>query len=430
MSKDRADSAAVSSASLVSWPLRLAASWSWRVAAVIITVGLLMYLITPLAALIISVMGALLLTVVLSPLVGWLRRRFGMGRTPAAIIAFVGGVIPVSLLFALVADQVFDELPRMIRESIRGVSTLVSQLDDTVFSESSAGIRDFLGDFEGDVGALLSAHGGFIANEAFVLASSAAGVLSLGIIVLFTLFFLLRDGRRIWIWFVRLLPAGAREPANEAGIRGWVTLGAYVKTQVQVAAIDALGIGLGAYFLGAPLALSIGVLVFFFAFIPIVGAFVSGFIAVFIVLVNLGFGKALIMLLIVLLVQQLEGNVLHPLMMGHAVSLHPLAVVLAVMAGSALAGIPGALFAVPVLAFINVVTLYLHGWDMLPDLATDPLRPGGPPGSLDEQIAESYSRTGVVRMPAAERLQDSLAIAQAEQDEQIDDEVAEAEQNA
>lgn len=194
----------------------------------------------------------------------------------------------------------------------------------------------------------------------------------------------------MWIWFVRCLPKQWRNQTNEAGIRGWVTLGSYIRTQLKVAGIDAIGIGIGAFALGVPAAIPIMVLVFFFSFIPIVGAFISGAVAVLLALVNNGLTSAIIMLVVVLAVQQIESNVLQPWLMSNAVSLHPVAVVLAVTAGSAVAGIVGAIFAVPLLALVNVTLMYLHGHDMFPELATDENRPGGPPGSLDEQIAASY----------------------------------------
>ena len=201
----------------------------------------------------------------------------------------------------------------------------------------------------------------------------------------------------MWIWFLRTLPQRWRDETNEAGIRGWVTLGWYIRTQLKVAAIDAAGIGLGALVLGVPGAVPITVLVFFFAFIPIIGAFTSGAVAVLLALVNNGLTSAIIMFFVVLIVQQLEGNVLHPWLMASAVSLHPVAVVLAVTGGGVVAGIAGAIFAVPLLAFLNVTIMYLHGHDMYPQLATDAKRPGGPPGTLEQQIAASYRTAHLVK---------------------------------
>ena len=219
----------------------------------------------------------------------------------------------------------------------------------------------------------------------------AAGAL----ITLFCTFFFLLDGRTIWAWVVGLLPRGSREHVHQAGRRGLVTLGAYTRTQILVAAVDAVGIGLGAAILQVPLALPLAVLVFLGSFIPIVGAVVTGSIAILVALVSNGPATALWMLVVVVVVQQIEGHVLQPFLMGHAVSLHPVAVLLSVAAGSFVAGIVGALFAVPIAATLNTVMLYLHGHDKFPQLGTDdhvPVRGRGHP-VLDRAIAQVAEAT-------------------------------------
>ncbi len=158
---------------------------------------------------------------------------------------------------------------------------------------------------------------------------------------------------------------------TQAGRRGLVTLSGSTRTQILVALVDAVAIGIGAAFLQVPLAVPLATLVFIGSFIPIVGAIATGAVAVLVALVAQGPVVALIMLGVVLLVQQIEGHVLQPFLMGHAVSLHPVAVLLAVAAGSMAAGIVGALFAVPIAAVLNTVVLYLHGHDKFPQLGTD-----------------------------------------------------------
>ena len=151
----------------------------------------------------------------------------------------------------------------------------------------------------------------------------------------------------------------ARADVDGAGRAGWRTVVTYARTQLLVASIDATGIALGAFLLQVPLAIPIGVLVFLGAFVPFVGAVVTGALAVFLALVYNGPWIALWMLVVVLAVQQIEGHILQPLLMGSAVKVHPLAVVLVVAGGAMIAGIPGALFAVPLAAFVNVVAVYL-----------------------------------------------------------------------
>ena len=195
-----------------------------------------------------------------------------------------------------------------------------------------------------------------------VLALSAVAGALLAVFILITL---LADGAGIWRWTTKLFPKRTRAAVDGAARAGWVTVINYARTQLLVATIDAIGIGVGAALLGVPLAIPIGVLVFLGAFIPFVGAVVTGALAVFLALVYSGPWIALWMLLVVLGVQQLEGHVLQPLLMGSAVKVHPLAVVLVVAGGAMIAGIPGALFAVPLAAFVNVVAVYLgeRAWE-------------------------------------------------------------------
>lgn len=185
------------------------------------------------------------------------------------------------------------------------------------------------------------------------------------LIALFVLVFFLLEGQRIWAFLVGMLPRQARPAADGAGRKGWTSLVSYVRVQVFVAAVDALGIGVGAAILGVPLALPLGILVFVSSFIPVVGALVSGAVAVLLALVANGPTNAVIMLIIVVAVQQVESHVLQPLVMGRAVALHPVAVILAVAAGSYIAGIAGALFAVPTLAVTNSAVRYIasRSWE-------------------------------------------------------------------
>jgi predicted PurR-regulated permease PerM len=173
---------------------------------------------------------------------------------------------------------------------------------------------------------------------------------------------------------VRIFPRRARSRIDTAGHAGWRTLTSFIRVQLVVAATDAVGIGVGAWLLGVPLAVPIAVIVFFGAFVPVVGAIVGGVLAVGIALVFTGWVQALVMLGIVLLVQQVESHVLHPLLTGSAVKVHPLGVVLGVVSGTALAGVPGAFFAVPFIATVNsmIVAAAHHDPDELTGAGHDP----------------------------------------------------------
>jgi predicted PurR-regulated permease PerM len=178
-------------------------------------------------------------------------------------------------------------------------------------------------------------------------------------LVLFSTFFFMRDGAKIWRFLVRIFPKQAEEQVHDAGIAAWATLGAYVRATVLVAFMDALGIGIGLYFLNVSLYIPLAALVFLFAFVPIIGATLSGLIAVLVTLVEQGPWPALFALIIVIAVQQIEGHVLQPLIMGRAVAIHPLAVIVGIAAGVILAGITGALVAVPIIAVLNTAVRFL-----------------------------------------------------------------------
>jgi len=201
-------------------------------------------------------------------------------------------------------------------------------------------------------------------SGALTVGSTAGHLLTGFLLTLFATIFILIDGKGIWTWTVRLFPRKARPAIDGSGHAGWITLTTFVKVQIFVAFVDAVGIGLGAFILGLPfggfpLVVPIAIAVFLGSFIPVVGAVATGAIAIFVALVYLGPVQALIMLGIVLLVQQVEGHILQPLVMGTAVKVHPLAVVFAVAAGAGIAGIPGALFAVPLVATLNVMVTYI-----------------------------------------------------------------------
>jgi predicted PurR-regulated permease PerM len=198
-----------------------------------------------------------------------------------------------------------------------------------------------------------------LATGALTTAATVGEVFTGLVLALFTLFFFLKDGRSIWLWLVGLFPRESRAYLDEAARRSWRTLISYVRATVAVALVDAVGIGIGLAILQVPLVIPLAALVFLGAFIPIIGSFLAGSVAVLVALVSVGPIKALIALGVVVAVMQLEGHVLQPLLLGRAVHVHPLAVVLAIAAGLLIGGIFGALIAVPTVACVNVAGTYL-----------------------------------------------------------------------
>ncbi|HEY8588178.1 MAG TPA: AI-2E family transporter [Naasia sp.] len=334
--------------------MRIAGAWGWRILVLAAVVGLVIFLVAQLRYLVIPVFISVLLAALLIPLVHFLRRH-GWPKWAAVAVAEVGTLVALTGLIYLVVTQVIRGFANLRDQTVESYDQFKDFLANSPFDISEQELQSYID----SAVTQLQEDNGILLSGALSVGSTLGHVVTGLLLVLFSTLFLLIDGRGIWNWIVRLFPRNARQAVDGAGHAGWVTLGNFVRVQILVAFIDAVGIGLGAFFLGIPLAIPIAVLVFLGSFVPVVGAVFTGALAVFIALVYNGPFIALWMLVIVLLVQQIEGHVLQPLIMGTAVKVHPLAVVLAVAAGGFLAGIPGTFFAVPVVATANVMIKYI-----------------------------------------------------------------------
>lgn len=350
----------------IPYGVRIAASWAWRIGLILLVTGALVWLLSKISFLIIPVMVAALLAGLLSPVTRWLRRRRVPNGAAVAItlLGFIGVIVGA---LALVGRQLTAGFGELWSQALTGVQQVQTWLADGPLHLTAAQIDTYIQ----DATAALQKNSSSILSGALTFGSTAGHFAAGLLIALFVTIFFLLEGERIWKFLVRLMPRKARPAVNGAGRRGWTSMVSYTRIQMFVAFVDALGIGVGAAIIGVPLALPLGVLVFIGSFIPLVGALVTGAIAVLLALVANGLVNALIMVGIVLLVQQLEGHILQPLVMGKAVSLHPVAVILSVAAGSYLAGIPGALFSVPILAVANSAIRYIAGrtWEHDGELA-------------------------------------------------------------
>ncbi|WP_082057214.1 AI-2E family transporter [Psychromicrobium lacuslunae] len=358
-------SAEAKDAPAIPFALRIGSEWAWRLGAILVVAAGLIWLLRFVSFLIIPVLVAALLAGLLMPVVRWLVRH-KVPRGLAVAITELGMIAVVAGALTLVGRQLVVGFHDLWSEALVGVQRVQDWLSTGPLHLSATQIDGYLQQaakaLEGNSDSIVSGALSF---------GSTAGHFGTGLILaLFILIFFLLEGERIWLFLVGLMPRRARAATNGAGRKGWASMVSYVRVQVFVAFVDAVGIGVGAAILQVPLALPLGVLVFLGSFIPIVGALVTGAIAVLLALVANGPVNALIMLIVVLAVQQLESHVLQPLVMGKAVSLHPVAVILAVAAGSFLAGIPGALFAVPTLAVANSAIRYIaaRGWEHDPAL--------------------------------------------------------------
>lgn len=340
--------------------LRIATAYSWRFLVVAAAIGVAVWLVIQLKLLVIPLLIAILVSALLYPAFTWMLRHH-VPRWIAIVVSVVSTLAIVTGLLWLAVWQITLQWSTVQDRTVDAIGQFRQYLIDGPLHLSAEQIDDLLA----QGWSFLQEQAELLWSGALAIGSTVGHVVTGTLLAIFILLCLLADGAGIWRWVLRLFPKRARPAADGAGRAGWVTVVNYARTQLLVATIDAIGIGLGAFLLGVPLAIPVAVLVFLGAFVPFVGAVVTGAVAVFLALVYNGPWIALWMLIVVLGVQQLEGHVLQPLLMGSAVKVHPLAVVLVVAGGAMIAGIPGALFAVPLAAFVNVVAVYLgqRAWE-------------------------------------------------------------------
>lgn len=329
----------------------------------------ILQILKPISPAITGIAFAILLTGLLLPLHRLVRKVIRQDHAAAGVtmVVFIGGLLGLMYVtgaqliagFADLRDSVFDALGEIEVWLRQGPF----DIGDEGFGEHIAQAQDWV---MGNSGSLFT--GALAAGSRIGTFTVAMGL------ALVTTFFFLADGRRIWLWCVSLLPQAIEERVDRAFSGGFTSVRAYVKTQAVVAGADAVGIGIGAFVLGLPLVLPLTVIVFLASFVPVVGAFASGALVVLIAWFSQGFTVALIMLGVVLLVQQIESNLLQPVLMSRAVDLHPWGVIIGVTLGSYFYGIVGALFAVPVMALIKVVVQSLRS----PMPENEPEEPGSP----------------------------------------------------
>jgi predicted PurR-regulated permease PerM len=351
-------------------PVEVAGAWAWRI---LVIVGVLVafgLLIINLRAIVVPLMIAILIAALLVPFRAFLIRHH-WPRWLAVLVALVLAVIVIGGLILVVVLEVRHGFPDLQKQSIKAYSNFQSFLAAPPFNIDKA---EYTTDIDNIAKAIQAS--GALTSGAGTVAKTAGELLTGLLLTIFATVFLVLDGHHVWAWVVRLFPRRARPAMAGAGATGWTTLTAFIRVQLLVAAVDAVVIGVGAWLLGLPLALPIGIIVFLASFVPIVGAVVSGALAVIVALVYDSPFTALIMLIIVLGTHILEGNFLHPFVTGSAVKVHPLAIVFSVAAGSFVAGIPGALFAVPLVAVANVMVLYLVRGSWRGGLGAGSVKPG------------------------------------------------------
>jgi putative heme transporter len=328
--------------------LRIAAAWSWRLIVVGVIGWALLHFVAIVSIVVVPLAIALLLSAMLTPAVSWLL-KMRVPRSLATFLVLICGIAAVAGTLTLVITQFVDGADELTEKASDGVRQIqdwartgpLHLSDDQVNRAIDQGQQ------------WVNTHTSQLTSTGIATAATLFEVVTGMLLVLFSTFFFLRDGRKIWRFIVRLFPINARWSLADAGDASWATLSAYVRATVLVAFIDALGVGIALVVLNIPFPFPLAALVFLGAFIPIVGAGVSGTVAVLVALVDQGWVIALVVLGAVILVQQVEGHVLQPLIMGRAVAIHPLVVIIGIACGATLAGIIGALVAVPLIAVLN-----------------------------------------------------------------------------
>ena len=349
--------------------LQVAAAWSWRVILVVVLLWGIGWLVRYLSEVFVPIAVAILLTALMLPAAEALRKgRWGLPRGAATAITVIGAVALIVGALILIGGQIAGQGAELSNNVVNGFNKLSDWLSNGPLTEwlrngplhlnaawldSSTWVTRIT-DF-------LKESGSSIATYAAEFGAQVGHFLAGLALALFSLFYFIYDGRGIFTFLLKFFPRTSRDRVDQAAIRGWRSLSSYVRATILVALFDSIGVLIVALILGVPVAPALAALVFIGAFVPIVGALVSGFVAVLVALVALGWVEALIMLGGVILVMQIEGHVLQPFLLGRAVKLHPLAVLLTIAIGIIVGGIVGALMAVPLLAFTKSFVLYLVG---------------------------------------------------------------------
>jgi len=323
-----------------------ASEYSWRALTVILFVSVILYVAVQFKTVVVPLLFAAIFSSLLLPGAKFLERKLRVKPIVSALVTVFFGFAGVIAALGSLGPSFTREINKLIPTIERGVNTLLTTLSEHEFFAGN----EFIYNLQENT---FEALGGV---EFFTAAgtSLALGVLELLIEILLTLvllFFFIKDREKIGTFVYRILPKQNKEKIRAGARKGHKILGKFIMGTSVVALIDAIGIGLGLWLLDVPLVLPLSVLVFFGGFIPVVGAVVTGALAVLVALAAGGLQLAFFVLLVVVAVQQIESNVLQPVVMRKAVSIHPIAVVVGIPAGAIAAGIIGAFLAVPIIAF-------------------------------------------------------------------------------
>lgn len=355
------DTPANTAADGVTWPVRVAAAWSWR----LLIIGTVLYVLAMIFSRIelvaFSFILALFFTAVLHPIEVQLRRIPGARSVSAALALLIG----ISLLVGIgyfVTWQIGTHSTQLGDQ----VSSLVTKVRDWLHTGPLHLKSADLDKITASITATIKSHQGQLISGAIATVRTVAETLGAILLILLSTFFLLRDGESIWKWAVRLFPRAAHERLDVAGRAGWRTFGGYMRGQVLIALFHGISVTIVLLVLRVPLAAALGVLIFLGSFVPLIGLTVTGALCVAVALLEHGVTAAVVVAIAIVVLVQLEAHLLQPLIMSRSVEVHPLAIALSVITGTILAGIVGALLAVPFVAFLNSTVNALHDSPALP----------------------------------------------------------------
>lgn len=371
---------AQSAAETVPRGVEIAAAWSWRLLLIAGAGAVLLWLIAYLSLVVLPVAIALLVSALLVPVVDAMR-RVGIPRGLSSLVVVAGTLAAIGALLALAGQQIATGAGDVAAQVANGIGEIRDWLREGPLHASDSQINGYLQQAQDSL--QRNSDGAEILRRTSEVTTVFSHVLAGFFIVLFSTYFFLAQGERIWSWAVRLAPRAARAQVDSSGRVAWISLVQFVRATVIVAAVDAVGIAVGAAVLQVPFVLAIGVIVFLGAFVPLIGATIAGAIAVLVALVDQGPVTAVIMLIVVVAVQQLEAHVLQPFLMGRWVSVHPLGVIIAIATGVLVAGVAGALVAVPLAAAVNAVVMHLASYSDQAD-----------GHDSAERLAEDYAERG------------------------------------
>lgn len=331
--------------------LDTSAAWSWRLLLLLVAGLAVLWLMTQILVVTLPLTVALILSTLCVPPANWLRAR-GFRPAVAAALVVVGGLGVLVGILAVLTPSFVDQLGDLGPTLADAWDSVLNWLETGPLGYDPAQVEDLLS----NAGQALSSGGGSGVVSGVISGAAAVGQVVVGMLLLVVvLFFFVKDGDEIVDWFLARTPPARRDTVRAVGRRAWAALSGYVRGTAVIAFIDAIGVMIGLLVLGVPLVAPLTLLTFLGGFLPVVGAFTAGLIAVLVALATVGWLKALLVLAVIIGVQQLEGNLLQPMVMRRAVALHPVVVLGALGAGAALAGIVGAFLAVPVAAVAAAV---------------------------------------------------------------------------